>query len=55
MNDYDLIEWSDTMLTGVDEIDLQHKELLSFLNGWLVNHILNIDKHLGGVILSKRT
>jgi hemerythrin-like metal-binding protein len=30
-------------------------DLLAFLNGWLVNHILNTDKRLAAFILSKRT
>lgn len=29
-------------------------DLLGFLNGWLVNHILNTDKKLGAFIVAKR-
>lgn len=29
-------------------------DLLAFLNGWLVNHILNTDKRLGSFIVAKR-
>lgn len=30
------------------------EDLLGFLNGWLVNHILNTDKKLGAFIAAKR-
>lgn len=30
-------------------------ELLGFLNGWLVNHILNTDKKLGAFIVASRS
>lgn len=30
------------------------EELLGFLNGWLVNHILNTDKKLGAFIVARR-
>lgn len=33
---------------------IEPAELLSFLNDWLVNHILKTDKKLGGFILDKR-
>lgn len=33
---------------------ISREELLTFLNGWLVNHILNVDKKLGVYILQKR-
>lgn len=33
---------------------ISREDLLSFLNGWLVNHILNTDKKLGAFILEKR-
>ena len=33
---------------------ISREDLLSFLNGWLVNHILNTDKRLGAFILEKR-
>lgn len=29
-------------------------DLLAFLNQWLINHILNTDKRLGGYILARR-
>ena len=33
---------------------ISREELLTFLNGWLVNHILNTDKRLGAFISEKR-
>jgi hemerythrin len=33
---------------------ISREDLLSFLNGWLVNHILNTDKKLGAFIVAKR-
>jgi len=33
---------------------ISREDLLSFLNGWLINHILNTDKRLAAFILSKR-
>ncbi|MBF0355792.1 MAG: hemerythrin family protein [Alphaproteobacteria bacterium] len=33
---------------------ISRDDLLSFLNGWLVNHILNTDKKLGAFISAKR-
>lgn len=33
---------------------ISREDLLTFLNGWLVNHILNTDKRLGAFILEKR-
>lgn len=33
---------------------ISREDLLSFLNGWLINHILNTDKKLGEFILAKR-
>lgn len=30
-------------------------DLLAFLNQWLINHILNTDKHLGAFITARRT
>ena len=33
---------------------ISREDLLTFLNGWLVNHILNTDKMLGAFILEKR-
>jgi hemerythrin len=29
-------------------------DLIEFLNGWLVNHILNTDKRLASFIIAKR-
>jgi hemerythrin len=33
---------------------ISREDLLTFLNSWLVNHILNTDKKLGAFILEKR-
>lgn len=33
---------------------ISREELLSFLNGWLLNHILNTDKKLAAHVLAKR-
>ena len=33
---------------------IPYKELLEFLNQWLVNHIMNTDKHLGAFILLRQ-
>lgn len=33
---------------------ISREDLLSFLNGWLVNHILSTDKKLGAFIAAKR-
>lgn len=33
---------------------IQREELLRFLNGWLINHILNTDKKLGAFVAAKR-
>lgn len=33
---------------------ISREDLLTFLNGWLVDHILNTDKRLGAFILEKR-
>lgn len=33
---------------------ISREDLLAFLNGWLVNHILNTDKKLGAFIVAKR-
>jgi len=33
---------------------ISREDLLSFLNGWLINHILNTDKRLAAFILFKR-
>ena len=33
---------------------ISREDLLTFLNGWLVNHILNTDKRLGAFIIEKR-
>ncbi|CAG1021017.1 Bacteriohemerythrin [Methylococcales bacterium] len=33
---------------------ISREDLLSFLNSWLINHILNTDKRLGAFILEKR-
>lgn len=33
---------------------ISREDLLSFLNGWLINHILNTDKRLATFILSRR-
>lgn len=35
-------------------IPITSEELISFLSGWLVNHILNTDKKLGSFILTRR-
>jgi hemerythrin len=35
-------------------IPISREDLISFLNGWLINHILNTDKKLGAFILAKR-
>ncbi len=43
MNSYDPIEWKNSFM----------EDLLSFLNVWLINHILKIDIHLGTFIVSK--
>lgn len=32
---------------------ISREDLLTFLNGWLINHILKMDKHLAAFILSK--
>jgi hemerythrin len=34
---------------------ISREDLLTFLNGWLINHILNTDKKLGAFILGKRS
>jgi len=33
---------------------ISREDLLTFLNGWLINHILNTDKKLAAFIMSKR-
>ncbi len=33
---------------------ISREDLLSFLNGWLINHILNTDKQLAAFILEQR-
>lgn len=33
---------------------ISRKDLLAFLNGWLVNHIMNTDQRLGAFIRQKR-
>lgn len=33
---------------------MSREDLLSFLNGWLLNHILNTDKRLAAFVLTKR-
>lgn len=33
---------------------MSREDLLTFLNGWLINHILNTDKRLAAFILAKR-
>jgi hemerythrin-like metal-binding protein len=35
-------------------IMISREDLLSFLNNWLVNHILNTDKKLANFIIAKR-
>lgn len=34
---------------------ISREDLLTFLNGWLINHILNTDKRLGEFIQTQRT
>ncbi len=34
---------------------ISREDLLTFLNGWLINHILNTDKKLGAYIAAKRS
>jgi hemerythrin len=34
---------------------ISREDLLSFLNGWLVGHIMNTDKKLAAFILGQRT
>jgi len=36
-------------------IPISREDLITFLNGWLINHILNTDKKLGAFIVAKRT
>jgi hemerythrin-like metal-binding protein len=51
-------EFSATVVAVRDGIKagklMSREELLSFLNGWLINHILNTDKRLAAFIVAKR-
>jgi len=38
-----------------DGKSISREDLLAFLNGWLVNHIMNTDQRLGEFIRQKRT
>lgn len=51
-------EFSATVVAVRDGIKsgklISREDLLTFLNGWLINHILNTDKKLGAYILARR-
>jgi len=38
-----------------DGREISREDLLAFLNGWLVNHIMNTDQRLGAFIRAKRS
>ena len=51
-------EFSSQVLTVRDGLrdgkEISREDLLAFLNGWLISHIMNTDQHLGAFIKQKR-